>query len=157
MQVKEALRLNNPGANILELEITESAAMEDIDKTIATLGVFRSLGLHLSIDDFGTGYSSLSCLKRFPLHSLKIDQSFIRNLHASFEDTAIVKSIIDLAHSLGFSVVAEGVENLQQFEYLRRHGCDEVQGYLYHPPLPVEEFTALLSSQDISSRPLVGL
>jgi len=157
MQVKEALRLNNPGANMLELEITESAAMEDINKTIAILGLFRDMGLHLSIDDFGTGYSSLSCLKRFPIHSLKIDQSFIRNLHASFEDTAIVRSIIDLAHSLGFSVVAEGVENLEQFEYLRRHGCDEAQGYLYHPPLPVEEFTALLSSRDIGCPPLVGL
>ncbi len=146
-QVKNALDANELSSSKLELEITESAAMEDIDKTIATLGTFKSIGLHLSIDDFGTGYSSLSYLKRFPIHTLKIDQSFIRNLNTSFEDAAIVKSIITLAHSLKLSVVAEGVETKEQLEYLYNHECDEIQGYLFSPPVSADEFTKLLGLQ----------
>ena len=144
-QIMNALMLSELSASCLELEITESAAMEDIDKTISTLEAFKNMGLHLSIDDFGTGYSSLSYLKRFPIHTLKIDQSFIRNLNASFEDAAIVKSIVTLAHSLRLSVVAEGVETKAQFDYLYHLDCDEVQGYLLSPPLSAEEFGKLLS------------
>ena len=143
-QVKNALDATELSSSKLELEITESAAMEDFDKTIATLGILKSMGLHLSIDDFGTGYSSLSYLKRFPIHTLKIDQSFIRNLNTSFEDAAIVKSIITLAHSLKLSVVAEGVETKEQFDYLYNHECDEIQGYLFSPPVSADEFTKLL-------------
>lgn len=145
-QVRNALDAFELDSSKLEFEITESAAMEDIDKTIATLGIFNKMGLHLSIDDFGTGYSSLNYLKRFPIHTLKIDQSFIRNLSTSFEDAAIVKSIITLAHSLKFSVVAEGVENKEQFDYLYNLGCDEIQGYLFSPPVSADEFTKLLDS-----------
>lgn len=133
----------------LELEITESATMEDIDKAIAILGTFNNMGLHLSIDDFGTGYSSLNYLKRFPIHTLKIDQSFIRNLDTSFEDAAIVKSIITLAHSLRLSVVAEGVETKEQFDYLDNLGCDEIQGYLFSPPVSANEFSKMLSSPTV--------
>ena len=132
--------------NKLELEITESATMEDIDKAVAILCTFNKMGLHLSIDDFGTGYSSLNYLKRFPIHTLKIDQSFIRNLDTSFEDAAIVKSIITLAHSLRLSVVAEGVETKEQFDYLDNLGCDEIQGYLFSPPVSASEFSKMLSS-----------
>lgn len=150
-QVKNALDIIELSSSKLEFEITESAAMEDIDKTIATLGMFKNMGLHLSIDDFGTGYSSLSYLKRFPIHTLKIDQSFIRNLNTSFEDAAIVKSIITLAHSLKLSVVAEGVETKEQFDYLYNHECDEIQGYLFSPPVSADEFTELLG---IGNKPL---
>ena len=146
-QVKNALDASELSSSKLELEITESAAMEDIDKTIATLGILKSMGLHLSIDDFGTGYSSLSYLKRFPIHTLKIDQSFVRNLNTSFEDAAIVKSIITLAHSLKLSVVAEGVETKEQFDYLYNHECDEIQGYLFSPPISADEFNKLLGLQ----------
>jgi len=146
-QVKDALDAIGLSSSKLELEITESAAMEDIDKAIATMGILKGMGLHLSIDDFGTGYSSLSYLKRFPIHALKIDQSFIRNLNTSFEDAAIVKSIITLAHSLKLSVVAEGVETREQFDYLYNHECDEIQGYLFSPPVSADEFTKLLGLQ----------
>lgn len=146
-QVKDALDAIGLSSSKLELEITESAAMEDIDKAIATMGILKGMGLHLSIDDFGTGYSSLSYLKRFPIHALKIDQSFIRNLNTSFEDAAIVKSIITLAHSLKLSVVAEGVETREQFDYLYNHECDEIQGYLFSPPVSANEFTKLLGLQ----------
>ncbi|KAB2929916.1 MAG: EAL domain-containing protein [Candidatus Contendobacter sp.] len=148
-QVGNALDVAEISSNNLEFEITESAAMEDIDKTIATLGVFKNMGFHLSIDDFGTGYSSLSYLKRFPIHTLKIDQSFIRNLNISFEDAAIVKSIITLAHSLKFGVVAEGVETKEQFDYLYNLDCDQIQGYLFSPPVSADEFTHLLGSQPV--------
>jgi len=144
-QVRNTLDAFELDSSKLEFEITEGAAMEDIDKTIATLGIFNDMGLHLSIDDFGTGYSSLSYLKRFPIHTLKIDQSFIRNLNTSFEDAAIVKSIITLAHSLKFSVVAEGVETKEQFDYLYKLGCDEIQGYFFSPPVSANEFTKLLA------------
>ena len=113
------------------------------------LGTFNNMGLHLSIDDFGTGYSSLNYLKRFPIHTLKIDQSFIRNLDTSFEDAAIVKSIITLAHSLRLSVVAEGVETKEQFDYLDNLGCDEIQGYLFSPPVSASEFSKMLSSSTV--------
>lgn len=146
-QVKNALDEIGLSYSKLELEITESAAMEDFDTTLATLGTLKSMGLHLSIDDFGTGYSSLSYLKRFPIHTLKIDQSFIRNLNTSFEDAAIVKSIITLAHSLKLNVVAEGVETKEQFDYLCKHECDEIQGYLFSPPVSADEFTKLLASK----------
>lgn len=150
-QVTDILAAAGVSTRNLEFEITESAAMEDIDKTIETLSLFKGLGLHLSIDDFGTGYSSLNYLKRFPIHTLKIDQSFVRNLGATLEDAAIVKSIITLAHSLKLSVVAEGVETQEQFDYLSAHDCDEIQGYLFSPPVPAHEFTNLLNLRKESS------
>jgi diguanylate cyclase (GGDEF)-like protein/PAS domain S-box-containing protein len=129
----------------LELELTESLLMDDISVTSAMLDEMKMFaGLRLSIDDFGTGYSSLSYLKRFPLDTLKIDQTFVRDVATDPNDAVIVNSIIGLAHDLRLEVIAEGVENEEQLTYLREHGCDWVQGYYFSEPLPAEDFSELL-------------
>ena len=117
----------------LELEITESAAMQNVDRTIGMLHGLRDMGVRISMDDFGTGHSSLSYLKRFPIDAVKIDQSFVRDMTSDPSDAAIVKAIVAMAHSLGLNVVAEGVETLAQADFLRRTGCDEMQGFLRRP------------------------
>ena len=122
------------------LEITESAIMDDPQRALATLERLSALGFRLSIDDFGTGYSSLAYLKRLPVDELKIDKSFVRNMEKDVDDARIVRSTIDLAHGLGLSVVAEGVENAQVWELLRTLSCDEAQGFHMSRPLPVEDF-----------------
>jgi EAL domain-containing protein (putative c-di-GMP-specific phosphodiesterase class I) len=114
--------------------------------TIDTLNKLHATGIEFSIDDFGTGYSSLSYLKRFPISSLKIDQSFVRDLSSDRSDAAIVTAIIALGHSLGLNVIAEGVETATQLARLREMGCDEIQGYLFSRPVPAEEMTHLLQS-----------
>jgi EAL domain-containing protein (putative c-di-GMP-specific phosphodiesterase class I) len=119
----------------LELELTEGLAMGNVEGLLATLAGLKSLGVSIAIDDFGTGYSSLSYLKRFPIDRLKIDQSFVRNLPGSEDDAAIARTIIALGRSLGLHVIAEGVENYEQLEFLRLHGCDEAQGYYYGRPM----------------------
>ena len=130
----------------LELEITESVAMHDAEKTIATLNNLRALNLQLSIDDFGTGYSSLSYLKRFPINKLKVDQSFIRNMTTDTNDASITKSVILLGQSLNLSVIAEGVETAEQLALLKQFGCDEIQGYFFSRPIPEHELESLLRS-----------
>ncbi|WP_291995497.1 EAL domain-containing protein [Candidatus Accumulibacter sp. ACC003] len=142
--VTEALRSSDVKARCLELEVTESAVMQDPERTVATLRELKQIGVRLSLDDFGTGYSSLNCLKRFPIDTLKIDQSFVRDITTDPDDAAIAVAIISLAHSLRRHVVAEGVETEAQLNYLRRHRCDEMQGYYFSRPLPAEEFAALL-------------
>jgi diguanylate cyclase (GGDEF)-like protein len=119
----------------LELELTESQLLDSVEHIISTFQQLRELGVKLAIDDFGTGYSSLSYLKRFPVDYVKIDQAFIRGLNEGTEDAAITRAIIAMAHSLELKVVAEGVENAQQLEFLREHECDEVQGYLISRPV----------------------
>jgi diguanylate cyclase (GGDEF)-like protein/PAS domain S-box-containing protein len=124
----------------LELEITESTLMHDIDRVIGIMDRINALGVALSLDDFGTGYSSLSYLKRFPIRTLKIDRSFTTGIPADASDCAIASTIISIGRQLGHRVIAEGVETLEQLEFLRASGCDEVQGYLYAAPLPAARF-----------------
>ncbi|MCC2972363.1 EAL domain-containing protein [Massilia sp. IC2-476] len=128
----------------LEIELTESLFMSDVTPAVELLHRMKSLGVNLSIDDFGTGYSSLSYLSRFPIDVLKIDRSFVADITHDANDAAIVTSIIALAHNLKLAVIAEGVETAEQLDYLRSHGCDEMQGYFFSKPLAAEEFEQLL-------------
>ena len=131
-------------ASDLEIELTESLVMTDVERAVGVLDELKAIGVQLSIDDFGTGYSSLSYLKRFPIHVLKIDQSFVRDIASSTDDAAIVALIISLAHSLKLNVIAEGVETPEQLAYLNQHDCDEMQGYLFSRPVPAAAFETLL-------------
>ncbi|MFH0709127.1 MAG: EAL domain-containing protein [Pseudomonadota bacterium] len=131
----------------LELELTESIAMHDPQKAINVMNDLHDLGVHMSIDDFGTGYSSLSYLKKFKIYKLKIDQSFIRDINIDKEDKAIVSAIISMAKRLGLQTIAEGVETIEQLEYLQEEGCDEIQGYFYSKPLPAEAFEVFRMSR----------
>ena len=133
-------------AKALCLEITESAIMDDPQRALATLDALSAMGFKLSIDDFGTGYSSLAYLKRLPVDELKIDQSFVRNMQSDRDDEMIVRSTIDLAHNLGITVVAEGVETAEAWNLLRELKCDQAQGYHMGRPMPVTEFSAWSTS-----------
>ena len=128
----------------LEIELTESLFMSDVTLAVETLHSMKKLGVNLSIDDFGTGYSSLSYLSRFPIDVLKIDRSFVSDITRDASDAAIVASIIALAHNLKLDVIAEGVETKEQLDYLRRHGCDEMQGYYFSRPLAADAFEQML-------------
>jgi EAL domain-containing protein (putative c-di-GMP-specific phosphodiesterase class I) len=128
------------------LEITESVAMEDAPVTDRTLRRLAGLGVHLAIDDFGTGYSSLSYLSRFPVGLLKIDGSFVKGLEEDLEDRVILSAMISLAHDLGMKAIAEGVETAEQLAWLRRMGCDMLQGYYFSEPLPFEDASVLLTA-----------
>lgn len=132
----------DPG--LLELEITESVAMENPQKTIESLQKLRNIGIRLALDDFGTGYSSLSYLKQFPISSVKLDRSFIKDIETDPDDAAICAATISLANSLGLNVVAEGVETPQQYEYLKRLNCHTTQGYYFCKPLPIKEVVAYI-------------
>ena len=142
--VAEAIARHGIDASLLSLEVTESALMDDIDRTAATLAALRAMGVRIAIDDFGTGYSSLAYLKRFPVDTLKIDIAFIRELTSNPDDAAVVDAIIAMAHSLRMDVVAEGVETAGQLAYLGRHRCDQVQGYYFSAPLPAAQFEQLM-------------
>jgi diguanylate cyclase (GGDEF)-like protein/PAS domain S-box-containing protein len=142
--VAGALRDMRLDARYLELELTESMVMHSAELFITKLRALEELGVRLSIDDFGTGYSSLSYLKRFPLHHLKIDQSFVRDIATDTDDAAITSTVISLGHSLNLKVIAEGVETEEQVAFLREHHCDEMQGYYFSKPLPANEFALLL-------------
>ena len=145
--ISEILRATGLAPDHLELEITESAIMDRSSETIATLNRLAELGVHLSIDDFGTGYSSLAYLKQFPVHQLKIDRSFVRDLTVDRDDAAIVSAMIAMSHNLGLEVTAEGVETRDQLEFLRNAGCDVYQGYYFSVPLPPRAFAELIRKQ----------
>ena len=135
----------------IEFELTESILMDDVDDTIATLHAIQALGFALSIDDFGTGYSSLNYLCRFPLDKLKIDMSFVQNIHNSPQNLAVTKAIIGLGHTLGLSVTAEGVESAADADVLRQAGCDELQGFYFARPMPLAQLAAW---RNLAAQPL---
>ncbi|MDR6456479.1 putative bifunctional diguanylate cyclase/phosphodiesterase [Variovorax paradoxus] len=146
-QVAQALGDSGLDARFLELELTESMVMEDLEKALQSMKALQAMGVQFSIDDFGTGYSSLSALKRFPIARLKIDRAFVRDIPGDEDDKAIAKAIISLGHELNLRVIAEGVETEQQLDFLRAHGCDEMQGYLFSRPVPPAELAALVRSR----------
>jgi diguanylate cyclase (GGDEF)-like protein len=138
----------------LELEITETIAMHHADQTIERLQELKEIGVHISIDDFGTGYSSLNYLKRFPVDTLKIDKSFIRDIGLNANDETIVSAVIALAHSFQLKTIAEGVETPTQFSFLQEMKCDQIQGYLFSPPVPTHEFEKLLLAEAAPKAPI---
>ncbi len=145
--VRQILVETGLAPQFLELELTESQLLDNVESVISTFQQLRNLGVQLAIDDFGTGYSSLSYLKRFPVDCVKIDQTFIRDLSPGSEDAAITRAIIAMAHSLELKVVAEGVESHEQLNFLKTQRCDEVQGFLISKPVPAEAFAQLLRDQ----------
>jgi EAL domain-containing protein (putative c-di-GMP-specific phosphodiesterase class I) len=145
--IQSVLEATALDASNLIIELTESLLMDNAKTNIEMLRAIKSLGVRLSMDDFGTGYSSLSYLKRFPLDELKIDQVFVHGLPDDTGNAAIVGSVISMARGLGLTVTAEGVETPEQMNFLKMHGCDQFQGYLFSRPLPLHEFTALLAKK----------
>jgi EAL domain-containing protein (putative c-di-GMP-specific phosphodiesterase class I) len=130
--------------HLLQLEITESMVMQNLERGIRLLDAIQGRGVRLAIDDFGTGYSSMSMMKRFPIDTIKIDRSFVRDLDTNAEDRAIATAIISMGKALGLTVVAEGVETCEQDAFLRGRACDELQGFLFSKPVPPNEVPALL-------------
>ena len=146
-RVVSALKDSGLEAKYLELELTESLIMQDLELAVATMKELQGLGVQLSIDDFGTGYSSLSALKTFPVSRLKIDKSFIDGLLADENDQAVAGAVISLGQTLNLRVIAEGVETEAQAAFLRGLNCDEMQGYLFSKPLPAPEIEELLRTK----------
>jgi diguanylate cyclase (GGDEF)-like protein len=142
--VKDALTQAQIEPRFLELELTETAVMQNAERSAAVLRSLSDLGVRISVDDFGTGYSSLSYLQRFPLNKVKIDRSFVREIVQNHGDSEIVRAIVSLAHSLRLAVIAEGVETAEQFDFLDRIGCDQYQGYYCSPPVPAAELAELV-------------
>ncbi|RLL52254.1 EAL domain-containing protein [Mariprofundus sp. EBB-1] len=147
-KVENALQVSGLDVELLELEITESVIMKDIEGTIALLEKLAAMGLTLAIDDFGTGYSSLSYLKRFPINKLKIDKSFIDDVMTNEDDATIAEAIIGLSHNLKLDVICEGVEDEDQFNWLQARSCNEIQGYYFSKPLPADAFEAFVRERN---------
>ena len=147
VQVQRALQQSGAKPSLLKLELTESVVLENVEDTIAKMRQLKLLGVSFSMDDFGTGYSSLQYLKRLPLDQIKIDQSFVRDITTDPNDAAIVQTVIAMTEALGLNVIAEGVETVEQFEFLDLRGCHAFQGYLFSRPVPIEEFEALLAGK----------
>jgi EAL domain-containing protein (putative c-di-GMP-specific phosphodiesterase class I) len=142
--VKEALQETRLNPKWLELELTETLTLDGSETTISIMHELKWLGIALSLDDFGTGWSSLSCLRRFPLDRIKIDRSFMRDITTQPAAEAVVTSIIDLARNLGLTCIAEGVETVEQLDYLEKKKCAEIQGFLYSPALSALDCGALM-------------
>jgi EAL domain-containing protein (putative c-di-GMP-specific phosphodiesterase class I) len=145
--ITSALKASGLDARWLEIELTESAIMKNMEEASGILRELKQMGLRVAIDDFGTGYSSLAHLKRFPLDILKIDRSFIRDIPGDRDNEAIATAIIAMAQSLNLEVIAEGVETEEQLSFLRDRGCGAVQGYMFSPPLPGEEMKEYLKKE----------
>jgi EAL domain-containing protein (putative c-di-GMP-specific phosphodiesterase class I) len=143
-RVRHALQETGLDPMYLELELTESLIMQDLQQAISTMKELQAMGISLSIDDFGTGYSSLAALKSFPIARLKIDQSFVRDLPDNENDKAIATAVISLGHKLNLKVIAEGVETQEQQTFLRENGCDEIQGYFFSRAVSFDEISLLL-------------
>ena len=129
----------------LELELTEICLLQNVDSTTAILAALKDMGVQLALDDFGTGYASLTHLRRFPIDTLKIDRSFVRDITMDSANASIVRAVIGMGTSLGMQVVAEGVETSEQFDFLRQQGCPEGQGYFFSEPLIAAEFARILA------------
>jgi two-component system CheB/CheR fusion protein len=149
--IAQILHETETESHLIGIEITESMLVQNIDEVVATLLKLSNMGLEISIDDFGTGYSSLSYLKRFPINKLKIDKSFVDDIATHPDDAAIVKAIIAMAHGLSMTVVTEGVESQEQLEFLRQHGSEQYQGYIFSKPLLAADAALLLQNHDIAS------
>jgi len=150
--VREILSATGASAEMLELELTENGLMQNMESAARTLKLLKDLGLRIAIDDFGTGYSSLAYLKRFPIDTLKIDQSFIHDLETGRNDAAIGQAIITMGHGLGLEVVAEGVETAAQLDFLCRNDCDNAQGFYFSVPLEASGLAGTLRPQQDASR-----
>jgi EAL domain-containing protein (putative c-di-GMP-specific phosphodiesterase class I) len=138
-------------ASLLEIEIHESLLIQNIEKTLKTLTALKRLGVKIAIDDFGTGYSSLSTLQRFPLDTIKIDRSFMRDLASRGDHGNLTQAIIAMGKTLSLTVVAQGVETKEQAQFLREHACDEFQGFYFNKPMSATQFTALLQGRNFDS------
>lgn len=143
-KIKALLERHDLDGRFIELEITEDSVMSQEEKSIETLTALKNLGIELSIDDFGTGYSSLSYLNRFPLDTLKVDKSFLRGVPDDLDACSLIKAIVSMSRGLDLNVVAEGVETLEQLEFIQSTGCEKIQGYYFSRPLPAEEVNRLL-------------
>ena len=153
-QVRSAILESDIDAEMLQLEITESAAMQNIELTMEVLRELRTLGVGVSVDDFGTGQSSLIYLKHFPIDTVKIDKDFLREVTSDETAAAIVSYVINLAHTLQLKVVAEGVETEEQYTFLRHYACDQMQGYLFSRPVPADEIVPFLQQAVVKPRTL---
>jgi EAL domain-containing protein (putative c-di-GMP-specific phosphodiesterase class I) len=156
--IRKVLHETGLAAHHLELELTESLLLANADVTFSVLQELKAMGLTLAIDDFGTGYSSFGYLRQFRVSKLKIDRSFIRDVALNPDDAAITTAIISMAKSLNLKVIAEGVENEAQMSFLRAHQCDEIQGYYFSKPLPLDEVADKLrgNAPDANSEGIVG-
>jgi diguanylate cyclase (GGDEF)-like protein len=152
--IDDALESCGMSPTMLQLEVTESMVMQNVSDAVSVLHAIQRRGIRLAIDDFGTGYSSMSLMKQFPIDTIKIDRSFVRNLPDDYEDQAIAQAIISMGKALGMTVIAEGVETTEQETFLREHGCDEMQGFLFSKPVPPEQLANLLRPQPQLSPPL---
>jgi len=150
--VRRVLAETGLDAGALELEITETAAMQNAETTVEVLQALRELGVSIAIDDFGTGYSSLNYLKRFPITAVKIDRAFIRDLATSEGDAAIVSAVVGIARALKLRVIAEGVETEEQLSFLRRRNCDAAQGYLFSRPVSAAVLPERLADHHFADR-----
>jgi EAL domain-containing protein (putative c-di-GMP-specific phosphodiesterase class I) len=149
--IEQVLETTGLPPECLKLEVTESSIMEDPEQAIAKMKTLRAKGIHFSIDDFGTGYSSLSYLKRFPIDTLKIDQSFVMDATTNKDDQEIIKTIISMAQNLNLEIIAEGVETREQQTFLIRHGCHMMQGYYFGHPMPADKFEEFLQTSNAAS------